>query len=1030
MVESCARSQAGVPASGSAVMPFAQVLLRGSLLVLVSILPVWRARPAAALEAAAAASPEQAQAQSLAEQSRAQSAAKQWDEALATAEKAVAADGKSAAALVARGIARAGKGDLEAAIKDFDEVTGKGGRDPALVALRADAHVQRSKVQYAQGKYLSAIDSCYFAILEQNNNFDAHFNRGLAYLARHDYDKAIRSFDRASQINPKSAESISHRGFAHGGLGRYDSVIWDQNKAIELDPKLAIAYERRAAARIAKGGKEVAKAAADVTKALELDPKLPEALCDRSLLAAIGGDIDRAVVDADAAIAAAPKLPRARLQRGLLWLQKKDAEQAIAAFNEAIRLDPKSADAHAARGQANLAAKHYEPAVADFTSAIGLNPKLSGAYAGRAQARKKLTHGDEGLGEEGLAAIKADLARAKELDDIASGKKKPEDPYAEPPRFDVPSAVVDPDKHAAALASAKKIDALVAANYAKHKVTPMAPSDDPTFVRRIYLDIAGRIPTYQETTKFLASHEPDKRTKLIDQLLGSDDYASHFFNYWADVLRYKDRPSEDVRGEPYRQWIKQSLAENTHWDEMVYAMLASDGLPWESPATGYLQRDPGMPLDNVNNTIRIFLGTRIGCAQCHNHPFDKWTQKQFYQAAAFVYGTQTRTNPNDKRFWSDKPGDRLKEEYQAIEQEEEDRRQRSYQFDGQMRTLTKVVFDDVGRKIHLPKDYAYSDAKPGDVVEPKTLFGSDVKPKPGETPRQVFARWLTGKDNPRFAVTIANRLWKQVFGAGQIEPVDDMTDSTVAENPELMTFLEGEMRRLDFDMKEYLRILYNTETYQRQACRDEVPLGAPYHFPGPVLRRMTAEQAWDSFVTLAVAAADYREPPAEIYREAVAVNLNKADAEDILASLKKVGEFDHMRYKTQEKFKYKGNLLARASELPSPLPPNHFLRTFGQSDRELISASSTTGSVPQVLFMFNGQITHMLLEKNSTIYNNIVKKKSVSDGVKAVFLTVLNREPDAEELATAVAQVRSDGPAGYGNVVWSLVNTREFMFVQ
>ena len=994
-------------------------------LCLLAILLISQASPAAALESSTAGSPQQAQAQSLAQQSRGQSAAKQWDEAIATAEKALAADAKSPAALIARGVARAGKGELDAAIKDFDAVTGQTGRDPALVALRADAHVQRSKVQYAQGKYLPAIDSCYFAILEQNNNFDAHFNRGLAYLARHEYDKAIRSFDRAIQIDPKSAEAISHRGFAQGGLGRYDNVIWEQNKAIEIDPKLAIAYERRAAARIAKGGKEVAKAAADVSKALELDPKLPEALCDRSLLAAIGGDMDRAVVDVEAAIAAAPTLARARLQRGLLWLQKKDTEQAIAALSEAIRLDPKSADAYAARGQTNLVAKAYEPAVADFSEAIALNDKLAGAYAGRAQARKKLAPA-----EDGLAAIKADLAKAKELDDVASGKTKPDDPYAHPPRFDVASAPVDPARHAEAVASAKKIDGFIAANYAKHKVTPMPPADDATFVRRIYLDIAGRIPTYQETTKFLVSRESDKRTQLIDQLLGSDDYASHFFNYWADVLRYKDRPSEDVRGEPYRQWIKQSLAKNMPWDEMVHAMLASDGLPWENPATGYLQRDPGMPLDNVNNTIRIFLGTRIGCAQCHNHPFDKWTQKQFYQAAAYVYGTQTRTNPNDKRFWSDKPGERLKEEYAAIEQEEEDRRQRSYQFDAQMRSLTKVVFDDVGRKIQLPKDYAYSDAKPGDVVEPKALFGSDIKPKPGETPRQVFARWLTSKDNPRFAVTIANRLWKQVFGAGQIEPVDDMLDSTVAENPELMTFLETEMRRLNFDMKEYLRILFNTETYQRQACTDEVPLGAPYHFPGPALRRMTAEQAWDSFVTLAVAAADYREPPADIYKEALTVDLNKAVAPDIMVSLKKVSDFDQLRNRSQEKFKYKGNLLARASELPSPLPPNHFLRTFGQSDRELIAASSTMGSVPQVLFMFNGQITHMLLEKNSTIYNNIVKKKSISDGVKVVFLTILNREPDAEELATATAQVRNDGPAGYGNVVWSLVNTREFMFVQ
>jgi tetratricopeptide (TPR) repeat protein len=1003
---------------------FNQVVVRFLGCFLLAALFTWQAPAASALETSAAGSQQQAQAQSLAEQSRSQSAASRWNEALATAEKALAADAKSAAALLARGVARAGKGDLDAAIEDFDQVTGQGGRDPALVALRAEAHVQRSKAQYAQGKYLPAIDSCYFAILEKDSFFDAHFNRGLAYLARHEFDKAIGSFDRATKIDPKSATAVSGRGFAQGGLGRYDAMIWDQTKALELDPKLAIAYERRAAASIAKGGKkDLVKAAADISKALELDPKLAEALCDRSLLAVMAGDTDRAVADVETAIAAAPKLARARLQRGILWLQKKDSRQAIAAFDEAIRLDPKSAEAYSARGQANLAAKTYGPAVDDFTKAIELNARLSAAYAGRAKARKNL-----GPDEEGLAAIKADLAQARELDELASGKKKPDIPS--PPRFDVESAPVDPARHAEAMASAKKIDGFVAANYAKHKITPMPPADDATFVRRVYLDIAGRIPTYQETTRFLVSHESDKRTKLIDQLLGSDDYASHFFNYWADVLRYKDRPTEDVRGEPYRQWIKQSLAENTPWDEMVHAMLASEGLPWENPATGYLQRDPGMPLDNVNNSIRIFLGTRIGCAQCHNHPFDKWTQKQFYQAAAYVFPTQTRTNPNDKRFWSDKPGERLKEEYGAIEQEEEERRRISYQFDAQMRTLTKIVFDDVGRKIKLPKDYAYSDAKPGDVVEPKPLFGQEIKPKPGEKPRQVFARWLTSKENPRFAVTIANRLWKQVFGVGQIEPVDDMMDSTVAENPELLKFLESEMQRLDFDMKEYLRILYNTETYQRQACRDEVPLGAPYHFPGPALRRMTAEQAWDSFVTLAVAAADYREAPADVYKDALTIDIGNATADEILVSMKKVRDFDQVRNKNQEKFKYKGNLLARASELPSPLPPNHFLRTFGQSDRELISASSTSGSVPQVLFMFNGQITHMLLEKNSTIYDNIVRKKTVSDGVKVVFLTILNREPDAEELATAIAQVRSDGPAGYGNVVWSLVNTREFMFVQ
>jgi hypothetical protein len=287
------------------------------------------------------------------------------------------------------------------------------------------------------------------------------------------------------------------------------------------------------------------------------------------------------------------------------------------------------------------------------------------------------------------------------------------------------------------------------------------------------------------------------------------------------------------------------------------------------------------------------------------------------------------------------------------------------------------------------------------------------------------------KDNPRFALTLANRLWKQCFGIGQIEPVDDMMDSTEAENPELMTFLESEMKALNFDMKEFLRIIFHTETYQRQAYMEDLQTGQPYHFPGPVLRRMTAEQVWDSFVTLASPHPyEYREAPADIVTKPMGVDLNSVSAEEMLAAEKAMMQAEVSKSQRQKKYMYNGVLVARASELPSPVPPNHFLRVFGQSDREQISASSSTGSVPQVLFMFNGPITHMLLEKDSTIYNNIARREELLNGVKTLFLTILNRLPDAEETQIAVDEVKRAGAAGYGNVVWSLVNTREFLFVQ
>jgi tetratricopeptide (TPR) repeat protein len=881
-------------------------------------------------------------------------------------------------------------------------------------------HLGNAKEHFAKGEYLPAIDECYFAILEKPDFFEAHYQRGLAYLARHEYDKAIRTFDRALQIDPKSALSLSHRGFAHGARGRFDACIADQDRALEVDASLAIAYARRGAARAAKS--DPAKARQDIDKALSLDPALGEALCDRAVLKAMKGDMNGAAADAEAAIKAEPRMARAHLERGVIWMRQGNGGAAESFLDAAIRLDPRDPNAFVARGQVNLTSKNYEAARDDFTAAIALGPKIAVAYAGRAEASKRL---------HDMAAAKADFQMAKSLQPVdPKTKQRAVTKSALPPRFELLSAAVDPARHAAALAAAKKIDALVAANYPQHKVTPMPPTSDAEFVRRIYLDIAGRIPTYREVTTFLHSREPDKRTKLIDNLLGSDDYALHFFNYWADVFRYRDTLGRDVRGEPWRQWIKQSLAENKPWDDMVREMLTAEGLAWENPATGYLQRDPGMPLDVVNNTVRIFLGTRIGCAQCHNHPFDSWTQRQFFEAAAFMFGTGTRVGGGDTRFFPADPVKRLRAEFVALEQEEEDRRRGSYPFDRHVIVNMMVVHDNLTKKLTLPANYAYDDAKPGTVVEPKALFSPELRPEPGETPRQSFTRWLTAPDNPRFALTIANRLWKQAFGAGQIEPEDDMSDATVAENPALMAMLEKLIRDLDFDMKEFLRIVYNTEVYQRQAYNGEVAPGVPYHFPGPLLRRMTAEQAWDSILTLAVFPVEYREPPATLYAEAVAVDLERHTAQDVVDSQRKVAEFDRLRRDLQKPYTYKGNLLARASELPSPLPPNHFLRMFGQSDRELIQASSTWGSVPQVLFMFNGQISHMLLEKNSTIYNTIVRKKTVKDGVAAVFLTILAREPTDDEMAAAVKEVKEDGPAGYGNVVWSLINTREFLFIQ
>ncbi|SFI69277.1 DUF1549 domain-containing protein [Planctomicrobium piriforme] len=935
--------------------------------------------------------------------------------------QAIAANPKNFVAYIGRGMGLNAQNKYDEAAKDFDQALKVEGQSPAAVTTRGQAYMHRSYALNQQGKFLEAIDSAYFSLLEKADNAQAHHYRAMAYIGWNKLDKSIASCNRALDADPKFAEALSTRGYVYGLKGDYNKNFEDQEKALAIDPKLAVALQRRAAANMAKGKADLA--AKDIEEAIRINPNSADAYCDRAIMNGMVRNYTQALADVEQAIKADPNSARARVQYAQAMQSMKKPDEALKSLTEAIRINPNLVEALNLRGTLYLESKQSDKALEDFNKAIATDPKSLASYQGRAKAYRQLKKMDEAT---------ADLAKIRELQPPPTTKnaKKSEEDEA-PPSFQVTSKGVDPARRAKALDAAKQIDTLVEANYKKHKIEPNPLTNDSQFVRRIYLDITGTIPTYSQTKKFLLSKDADKRANLIDELLKSDGYASHNFNYWADVLRYTDRLSEDVRGEPYRQWIKQSLAENKPWDKFVSELVTAEGLIWQNPATGYAQRDANMPLDSMNNTVRIFLGTRIGCAQCHNHPFDRWTQKEFYEMAAFTFGTAASTNGGDKRFWQTNPTDRLHEEFAEIEQEEEERRANYYKFDAIIRVNMRIVNNQSNKQIQLPKDYAYDDAKPSTVVPPKTIFGKPAVIKPGETRQQAFSRWLTDKENPRFARTIANRLWKQSFGVGQIEPVDDMTDHTEAENPPLMNFLEEQMKDLNFDMKEYLRIVYNTQTYQRQACFEEVPVGAVYHFPGPLLRRMSAEQVWDSFLTLTLAdPSEYREMSAEVRSQVVGADLAKISAESLLAAEKEQYSVDYKNSKWQDKHKYKGVLLARASELPSPIPANHFLRTFGQSDRQQIASSSTTGSVPQVLFMFNGPVSHMLLEKNSTIYNNVMSKKTIPDRVSAIFMTVLNREPDAEDLALSEQEIKVNDLPGYGNVIWSLVNTREFLFIQ
>ncbi len=581
--------------------------------------------------------------------------------------------------------------------------------------------------------------------------------------------------------------------------------------------------------------------------------------------------------------------------------------------------------------------------------------------------------------------------------------------------------------------SADRIDELIEANYKKHNIKPNASASDAVYCRRVHLHLAGRIPTFEEAYQFSLSKDADKRTKLVDHLLNSHDHVSHMFNYWADILRLQDNPINNNQiAQPYHEWIKKALSENTPYDQWVRQMITAEGRIWENPAVGFSMRDSGMELDHVDNTVQVFLGTQIGCAQCHDHPFDRWTQKEFYQMSAFLYGTQTRVGAGDKsRFPDGNPVERLRSEMRALDP--------SYNTNGlYSRVLIANMFEvweNRGKRLKLPHDYQYDNGKANEVVPAKPIFGDPVKVGKGESPRTVFAGWMTSPENPRFAKNIVNRMWKKAFGVGLIDPVNDIRDESICSNPELLEFLTKELVRLKFDVRELQRIICRTQVWNRQSQVREATSEELYQFPGPVLRRMSAEQLWDSLLTMAVYNFEsFTRPSTTGLAETIDLDLKTATPQQV----KKAAEVFDARYSTVAQRKltlarnsYKNRtVLARASELPLPLPSDHFIRQFGQGDRELIEAANTDGSVSQMLTMFNGEITHMMLESGSVIYDDVINAKTLNDRIDIIFLSILSRKATDTDEAIAKAEIQDSGNAGYGNVIWALINTKEFLFIQ
>jgi hypothetical protein len=582
-------------------------------------------------------------------------------------------------------------------------------------------------------------------------------------------------------------------------------------------------------------------------------------------------------------------------------------------------------------------------------------------------------------------------------------------------------------------AAALWVDRFVGDALAKTGQKPNPPSDDFVFLRRIYLDAVGRIPTDDEAASFLKNKDPEKRRKLIDKLLLSDGYRSHLFNWLADLLRHK-QAIKRTNYSHYERWLKDQIARNRPWDQMVYDMLSAEGSIATSGPAGYLLRDPGMPLDNLSNTLNVFLGANVACAQCHDHPFAEWTQREFYELAAFFGATDV--SDRDPRKVGNKLGKGELSKQDVI----------------------KAVAPNLARvhtkgaqTLKFPDDYVYDDVKPGSPVDPLLFVWEsgdekgpayDVNLKNPKTLRSSFAKWLTHEKNPRFAATIANRLWKRSFGLGVKEPLEDLDDLSKSSNPALLQLLGQVMVKADFDLREFQRVLFNTKAYQAKASVSP-PIGDidKYLFPGPVLRRMTAEQAWDSILALVLGEKldNYKiDRSHRVTRYVFPYDeMSMQDVGKVVLAMKKsghlskdvgnrLGELDFVKGKRPEKIS--GQFLLRASEMSQPAQNNHFLRMFGQSSRELVNDSSSEGSIPQTLMLMNGSVQFMLSSPQSRLSIKLKKSGGFEPAVQFLFLSFFGRPPSPDEM-NAIKQAMKEGMKKE-DLTWALFNSTEFLFVQ
>lgn len=497
------------------------------------------------------------------------------------------------------------------------------------------------------------------------------------------------------------------------------------------------------------------------------------------------------------------------------------------------------------------------------------------------------------------------------------------------------------------LAAANLVDQHVLAKLKQLRIPPSRPADDATFYRRASLQIAGTLPSAEEIEAYAADAATDKRERLVERLLTSAEHADYFTQKWCDILRIKRRYERERLPATiaFHRWFRNQWAVNRPYDEIVRSIITATGSPTENPTAQWYHEVRALD-SYVDDTAQVFLGVRITCARCHNHPFENFSQDDYFGLAAFFARVERQG------------GTGIAE-----------------------RKVNETIFVKATGEVKHP----VTDA----VVPPHGLRGPALEIAPFTDPRHRLVDWMREPENPYFARAFVNRMWSHFFGRGLVEPLDDLRDTNPAVNQPLLDALAAEFVRSGYDIRRLLTLICTSNTY---ALSSE-------------------PNAWN----LADVQFNSRFYPQRLPAEVL------LDAVDKTTGVR--SEFAGLPE------------TSRAINLPDEGHEHPLLKLFGKPPRESACECEriVEPNLGQSLYLMNDPSFLGKLSYAKGLAAQLDNGKESDDvKIRRLFLSVLSRAPTPTELNTARVHVETEGKskAPYRNLLWALMNTKEFLYVR